>query len=73
MRARRDGPAESVIVPAGSFTASRISISVFQYDKEVSAAHFAVWVAPDAAHTPVVLQATLPFGTLRAELIPAPQ
>jgi hypothetical protein len=73
MRARRDSPAESVSVPAGSFTASRISISVFQHDKEMSAAHFAVWIASDSAHTPVVLQATLPFGTLRAELIPASQ
>jgi hypothetical protein len=73
MRARRDTPGESVSVPAGSFTASRVSVSVFQHEKEVIAIHFAVWIASDAAHTPVVLQATLPFGTLRAELIPAPQ
>jgi hypothetical protein len=73
MRARRDTPGESVSVPAGSFTASRVSVSVFQHEKEVTAIHFAVWIASDAAHTPVVLQATLPFGTLRAELIPAPQ
>jgi hypothetical protein len=73
MRARRDSPSESVTVPAGNFTASRISISIFQNEKEVAAAHFAVWIASDAAHTPVVLQATLPFGTLRAEMIPAPQ
>ncbi len=71
MHARRDSPSETVSVPAGSFTASRISVSVFQREKEVSAVHFAVWIASDTAHTPVVLQATLPFGTLRAELIPA--
>jgi Protein of unknown function (DUF3108) len=73
MRARRDILAESVSVPAGNFTASRISVSVFQHEKEVTAIHFAAWIASDAARTPVVLQATLPFGTLRAELIPAPQ
>ena len=68
MRAKRDAGAESVTVPAGAFTASRISIGVFQRDKEVSAIHIAVWLANDPARTPVVLQATLPFGTLRGEL-----
>jgi hypothetical protein len=72
MRAQRDSPGEAVTVPAGNFTASRISIKVFQHEKEMTAIHIAVWLATDAAHTPVVLQATLPFGTLRAELIPVP-
>ncbi len=73
MRARRDSPDEAVTVPAGNFTASQISIRVFQHEKEVTAIHIAIWVAADPAHTPVVLQATLPFGTLRAELIPSPK
>lgn len=73
MRARRDSPGEAVTVPAGNFTASRISIRVFQHEKEVTAIHIAMWLATDAVHTPVVLQATLPFGTVRAEMIPAPQ
>jgi hypothetical protein len=73
MRARRDSSGEAVMVPAGNFTASRMSIRVFQHEKEVTAIHMAVWLATDPAHTPVVLQATLPFGTLRAELIPAPK
>jgi hypothetical protein len=72
MRAQRDSPGEAVTVPAGNFTASRISIKVFQHDKEMTAIHIVIWLATDAAHTPAVLQATLPFGTLRAELIPAP-
>jgi hypothetical protein len=72
MRAQRDSPGEAVTVPAGSFTASRISIRVFQHEKELTAIHIVVWLATDAARTPLVLQATLPFGTLRAELIPAP-
>ncbi len=72
MRARRDSSGEAVAVPGGNFTASRISIKVFQHEKEMTAIQIAVWLATDAAHTPVVLQATLPFGTLRAELIPAP-
>ena len=68
MRARRDSSSDPVSVPAGSFTASRISISLFQHEKEVSAIHISVWLANDAARTPVVIQATLPFGTLRGEL-----
>lgn len=73
MRARRDTSAETIVVPAGKFTGSRVSISVFQHEKEVSAIHLAIWIAADSAHTPVVLQATLPFGTIRAELAPAGQ
>jgi hypothetical protein len=73
MRAKRDAASEPVTVPAGAFTASRISISVFQHEKEVSAIHIGVWLANDPARTPVVIQATLPFGTLRGELIPAPK
>jgi hypothetical protein len=73
MRARRESLGEAASVPAGSFTASRISLRVFQHEKEVTAIHIALWLATDAARTPMVLQATLPFGTLRAELIAAPQ
>jgi hypothetical protein len=68
MRGRQDSGPQPVTVPAGVFTASRISISVYQHEKEVPAIHIAIWLANDQAHTPVVLQATLPFGTLRAEL-----
>jgi hypothetical protein len=71
MRAKRDAASESITVPAGAFTASRISISVFQHEREVSAIHIAVWLANDPARTPVVIQAALPFGALRGELIPA--
>jgi len=69
MRAQRDSPGEAVTVPAGNFTASRISIRVFQHDKEVTAIHIAVSLATDAAHTPVVMKAELPFGSLRVEMI----
>jgi hypothetical protein len=68
MRGRQDSGPQPVTVPAGVFTASRISISVYQHEKEVPAIHIAIWLANDQAHTPVVLQAALPFGTLRAEL-----
>jgi hypothetical protein len=71
MRARCDTANETVIVPAGAFSASRVSISVFQYGKEVSAIHMVIWIADDKARTPVVIQADLPFGSVRAELVSA--
>ncbi len=73
MRGRRDTDPQPVTVPAGIFTASRISVSVFQHEKEISAIHIAIWLANDQARTPVVMQATLPFGTIRAELAPQPK
>jgi hypothetical protein len=69
MRATRQNPDEPVTVAAGSFAASRIVIRIFQYDKEVTAIHFALWLAHNAEHTPVLMQAALPFGNLRAELL----
>jgi hypothetical protein len=73
MRGHQDSGPQPVAVPAGVFTASRISIGVYQREKEMPAIHIAIWLANDAAHTPVVIQTTLPFGTLRAELTPAPK
>jgi hypothetical protein len=58
---------------AGSFSASRVSVAVFQYQKEITAVHFTVWFANDASRAPVIMQAQLPFGTVRAELLSAPQ
>lgn len=73
MRAARENADESVKVPAGAYTASRVSIRVFQNQKEVAAIHLVMWIASDAARTPVLMQAELPFGTLRAELTSATQ
>jgi hypothetical protein len=72
IRANRQNAGEAVTVAAGRFTASRIAIRVFQFEKEVPAIHFALWLGNDAARTPVLIQADLPFGSLRAELVSAP-
>jgi hypothetical protein len=65
--AKRESTGETVKVAAGSFTASRIAIRIFRDGQEVPAIRFVVWLADDAAKTPVVLQAELPFGNVRAE------
>ncbi|MFY9731053.1 MAG: DUF3108 domain-containing protein [Candidatus Acidiferrales bacterium] len=69
MRARLDVPAETVAVAAGNFSVSKISIRLFQRGTEVSGESFTAWLANDAARTPVLLVAEMPFGNLRVELV----
>jgi hypothetical protein len=69
--AKREATDEPVKVPAGGFSAARIGIRIFRDGKEVPTIHFTVWLANDAAKTPVMLQAELPFGNIRAELASA--
>jgi len=68
VRASRQSSEEPVQVAAGAYSASRISIAVFQNHREVEALHYLLWIASDAARTPVLMEANLPFGTIRAEL-----
>ncbi len=69
LHAQRDDTNEAVTVAAGQFSTSRISIRLFQYQREVAGLHFEVWLTNDAARTPVLMRADLPFGNIRAELI----
>jgi hypothetical protein len=73
MRARLDVPAETVAVAAGNFSVSKISIRLFQRDKEVPGTSFTAWLANDAARTPVLLVAEMPLGNFRVELASAVQ
>jgi hypothetical protein len=68
VHAHLEAAADPVKVDAGSFTAARVSISVFQNQKADPAIHFTVWFANDATHKPVLVTADLPFGSLRVEL-----
>lgn len=73
MSAHCESLSEDVKVAAGNFSATRIAVHVFQYEKEVSSIRFEIWIANDPARTPVVIEATLPFGNVRAELLSAPK
>ncbi len=66
---RPDGPAQNITVPAGSFSASKIEIRVFDAGAELKDAHFALYLASDAARTPVLLEAVMPFATARVALV----
>ncbi len=68
LRARLSGSAEEAEVPAGIFTASRIDLRVFERGRELVQVRISVWIANDAARTPVRVEAELPFGAVRAEL-----
>jgi hypothetical protein len=68
LRARHVGPAESVTVPAGEFSAMRIELRVFERNRELAGTRFQLWLSRDPARTPVLIEAELPFGALRVEL-----
>ena len=58
-----------VNVPAGDYTASKIAIRVFDNGVEMKDASFTLYVANNAARTPVLLEAVMPFATARVELL----
>lgn len=71
VRARLENPAVSVTVPAGTFTATRIEVRLFQNGTEVKDTTFALNLANNDARTPVLLEAVIPFATARVELLRA--
>jgi hypothetical protein len=70
LTAHLDAKSDLVTVAAGNFKASRIGVKLAQYNKQVPDITFDVWLANDPTRTPVQLQAKLPFGSIRAELLP---
>jgi hypothetical protein len=62
----------TVSVPAGNFSASRVAIRLFDHGKELTDTKLWLWITKDAAHTPVLVEAEIPFGTARIELTHLP-
>lgn len=60
-----------VSVPAGTFTAARIDVRVYERGKELDQTGFSVWLAHDPRRTPVLLEAQVPLGSARVELVHA--
>lgn len=71
VRSRLAAASETVNVPAGNYTASRIEIRAFENGVELKDASFTLFLANNAARTPVLLEAVLPFATARVELLKA--
>jgi hypothetical protein len=66
--AHLESSSEQAMVPAGQFTASKISVRVYDHGQELSSTHFTVWLAQDATRTPVLVETELPIGTARLEM-----
>ena len=62
-------PAQNVTVAAGNFSATALSVRVFQDGNEMTNTKLKLWIAQDAARTPVLLEMELPIGTGRVELV----
>jgi Protein of unknown function (DUF3108) len=69
VRAKLGPTSEKVAVPAGNYTAAKIGIRVFDSGVEMKDASFTLYLAKDAARTPVLLEAVMPFATARVELL----
>jgi hypothetical protein len=68
VKAQKTGSAE-VQVPAGHFSTNTVEIRVFDNGEEMKDAHFTLYLTKDAARTPVLLEATLPFAEARVQLM----
>ena len=70
MLADREASGE-IRVAAGDFSATPIAIRLFENGREVPGERFKIWLARDAAQAPLIFEAQLPLGTMRAELTSA--
>jgi hypothetical protein len=68
MVANREAGAENITASGKTFVASRIGIRLLQNGKENTSMHFVIWLENKPSRIPVVIQALLPFGSVRAEL-----
>ena len=73
VRARQEAASEAVTLDAGNFQATKISLRLFEYGKEVPHTGFLVWFAHNPARTPVLMLAEMPVGNVRVELLAAPR
>jgi hypothetical protein len=64
-------PRNDLAVAGGKFTATGLSIRPFLNGKELADTKITLWIAQDAAHTPVLIELVLPFGSGRVELTQA--
>ena len=67
MVAKPDAPM-GIHVAAGDYKATEIEIRLLDGREEVSGEHFRIWLADDAARTPLLCEAYLSIGTVRIEL-----
>jgi hypothetical protein len=65
--------AEPLTTGLGKFSTSHVTVKLFQNQKEMTTIHLQFWLDNAGSHAPLVIEADLPFGSLRAELLPGPR
>ncbi|MGA2431467.1 MAG: DUF3108 domain-containing protein [Candidatus Acidiferrum sp.] len=68
VRASLAGASQSLAVPAGTYTADKVEIRVFDDGAEMKDAHLFVYFAHNESRTPVLLEAEMPFASARVAL-----
>ena len=68
MSARLESPTEPVSVYGRSVEATRISVHLFRAGQQ-SRTKCSIWFSQDEARVPVLIEADVPYGRVRAELI----
>lgn len=61
----------TVTVPAGSYPATQVELRVFEHKKELPQVRMWIWLANDESRAPALMEAEMPFGKLRIELVRA--
>ena len=70
VRAQLEVPDETIAIDAGNFHATRIDAHLYQHGRQVEKTELSMWFENNAARTPLLLEATMPYGKIRAELEP---
>lgn len=71
VRAQLAAARQEITVASGEYFATGIAIHVFENGNEMTNTKLKLWIAQDAARTPVLLEMELPIGTGRVELVKA--
>ncbi|MGA8035542.1 MAG: DUF3108 domain-containing protein [Candidatus Acidiferrales bacterium] len=70
VQAELEVPDEMIAIDAGNFHTMRIDAHLYQRGVRVQKTELSIWLENDAARTPLLLDATMPYGKIRAELQP---
>jgi hypothetical protein len=70
VRAHLEVASEKIAVGAKNYSAAQVAVRLFAHGKEVPKTALSIWFAADPAHTPILLDAAMPYGNIRAELLP---
>ena len=70
VRAQLEVPDQVIAIDAGNFHAVRIDAHLFKRGVQVEKTELSMWFGNEAAQTPLLLEATMPYGKIRAELEP---